>query len=308
MSASTTFGVSSGLLDAKHVRAIGEALWVFLALVDRQTSEDGEVNAGRPLQVGEIAARLGVSRRTCERHLARLEGAGYIIRTRTSYGFVYSIRSPKKRFRKGHSRPDTDVVSRDESRPDKYVGSEAVRPDTDVASQPIQIRHGCRVDPTDLSDHSSISIKNSKEDTAPKNGAPIFGQKPTPKLTPGEVCKVIAEAGGLEFDRPLDKDLANSKRLLKDHPELTADDVASVVAYMLGENPDFWNRKTPIDPAAIRKHLPLYRKAQAPKTEKPKYLTGLPGASQRLTRISRTRPGLCKRQEWAFKSGRGTRL
>ena len=44
-----TFGVSAGLLDRKHVQAMGTSVWEFLACLNWQTDAAGRVLGGKPL-------------------------------------------------------------------------------------------------------------------------------------------------------------------------------------------------------------------------------------------------------------------
>ncbi|HWR41395.1 MAG TPA: winged helix-turn-helix transcriptional regulator [Patescibacteria group bacterium] len=104
------------MLCAKHVSAIGAAIWVFLWLIDRTTSEElrhgerwGIVLYGRPITARHIAAELGLSERTSGEHLKRLETAGYITMTRKSAGqsirlrrsFKWLLRSGQKKAASG---------------------------------------------------------------------------------------------------------------------------------------------------------------------------------------------------------------
>jgi predicted DNA-binding transcriptional regulator len=91
-----TFPVSSGLLEAKHVEAIGAAVWVFLVLVDWQTGDDGLVARGEVIQSQAIAARLGVSDRAVRYHLTTLEAGEYIRRELVQQGWRIWIAKPKR--------------------------------------------------------------------------------------------------------------------------------------------------------------------------------------------------------------------
>ena len=64
--------VSAGLLDPRHVKAIGPAVWTYLALLDKQTKPDGTVNHGDPIAAAKFGARMGLSQDTVLRHLERL--------------------------------------------------------------------------------------------------------------------------------------------------------------------------------------------------------------------------------------------
>ena len=105
------------MLCEKHVSTIGAAVWVFLWLIDRTTSEevrDGErwgvVLYGRPVTARHIAADLGLTERTSSEHLKRLEAAGYITLQRKSAGqsirlrrsFKWLLRSGQKKVASGN--------------------------------------------------------------------------------------------------------------------------------------------------------------------------------------------------------------
>ena len=249
--------VEAGLLDAKHREAMGEAIWTFLLIAHWQTGADGSVSGGKPVDTRQIAARLGLTDRAIRRHLDTLERAGYIGRKRSRHGVVLWIAKPKKRLPKA----DRNVRSGNPTA-DVSVRCETARTD-------VLVRQNGRSCPT-----TPYKETRKTEGHAPETGAPRFGERPGPILTPYSVCELIAEAGGLDFGKPPKKDLGNAKRLLADYPELTADDVRGVVCHLLAVDPHFWNRKTPIDPVAIGKHLPLWRKAQTEARPESAYWTG----------------------------------
>jgi hypothetical protein len=100
-----TFPVSAGLLDPRHVQAIGRAVWVYLWFLNRVTRDEqrgdddfvGIVLNGRPLSIDEIAEELGFDYYACRRHLARLVKSGYVERRKTGAGmFSYSVKKSKK--------------------------------------------------------------------------------------------------------------------------------------------------------------------------------------------------------------------
>ena len=92
--------VSAGLLDPRHVKAIGTAVWTYLAVLDKQTSPDGTVNRGDPIAAAKLGARMGLSQDTVLRHLERLQLAEYIHLTRQPYGWLIRVEKPKKLFKK----------------------------------------------------------------------------------------------------------------------------------------------------------------------------------------------------------------
>jgi hypothetical protein len=104
-------GLSNALLEAKHYHAMGEALWLYIYLLDRQTrrlDKDGlgQVAGGVPIRDSDISGTIGSSRRTVIRWRGILLGHGYITARRTPYGYSYAIAKPKKWAQK----TETDVT------------------------------------------------------------------------------------------------------------------------------------------------------------------------------------------------------
>jgi|GEM_PF-6484198 len=257
-----TFGVSCGINDPRHVAAIGPAIWEFLYLIDRQTDEAGNVNKGAPVKIEEVAESTGRSNATTRRNLARLEAGGYISKKQSGGGLIVSILNPKKRFTK---RPE-------------IAQKRAIGPLKNERPQEVEIAQKRSIDSSKMSDHSLYKEQNSKGESAPKNGAPLFdlrSPEEPPKLTPYRAVEIIAEAGGLDPARPLPKDLKQAKALIA--AGITEADIRLTVAHLLKVDPDWWNVKRPIDPAAIVEHLPIARKATTqakPTSAKSEYFTG----------------------------------
>jgi hypothetical protein len=93
--------VSNGLLEPKHYHAMGDAIWLYLYLLDRQTrgvdkDGHGKVSGGMPIRDSVVTGSLGSSRRTVIRWREVLERGDYITARRTSFGHVYAITKPKK--------------------------------------------------------------------------------------------------------------------------------------------------------------------------------------------------------------------
>ena len=89
----TTFPVSSGLLEEKHVLAMGNSIWCFLWCIDRTTRDQheaadcwGQVLGGGVVTLERIARELGFTQRTVRNQLGRLQQHGYIRLTRFSRG------------------------------------------------------------------------------------------------------------------------------------------------------------------------------------------------------------------------------
>ena len=100
--------ISNGLLDPKHVKAIGPAVWTYFALLDKQTKPDGTVNRGDPITASKFGDRMGLSQDTILRHLDRLQKAGYIHLTRHPYGWIIHVEKPKKLFKRVGNLADSE--------------------------------------------------------------------------------------------------------------------------------------------------------------------------------------------------------
>jgi len=105
--------VSNGLLE--HCSKMGDAIWLFLWLVDRTTKEKddkGKVLGGMPIRDRDIADTLGgITDRTIRRWRRRLIDGGYIEAINTGHGYSYRVLKSKKWSKKDTSRPDKNVRS-----------------------------------------------------------------------------------------------------------------------------------------------------------------------------------------------------
>lgn len=96
--------VSNGIFA--HCQTIGNALWVFLWLIDHTTKEstglegelEGLVFGGLPVRSSQIAGELGIATRTVHEHIERLCHHGYIRRIDNGDGLPagYAVRRSKK--------------------------------------------------------------------------------------------------------------------------------------------------------------------------------------------------------------------
>ena len=92
------FMLSGGLLEPKHVEAIGPACWVWLLLIswERDKSRPGLVNGGEPVTTTMIEQALGLGKATVQRHLKSLRKRGYIVTEPVQGGQVIRIAKPKR--------------------------------------------------------------------------------------------------------------------------------------------------------------------------------------------------------------------
>jgi DNA-binding transcriptional ArsR family regulator len=108
--------ITNNLLEKKHVKQMGSAVWLFMWVLDRMTSVNengvGKVLGGKPITYEEVEVSLGMSRRTYSRWLDTLREAGYIETTRTPAGNSIKVNKAKKSFG-GYAKSGTSVPKRD---------------------------------------------------------------------------------------------------------------------------------------------------------------------------------------------------
>lgn len=75
---SYNIGAKSGVLEGKHIRAMGIAGWLFFWCLRRQTDKLGWVLGGKVITSLFIAQDMDMPRRTIERWLSKLVSTGYI--------------------------------------------------------------------------------------------------------------------------------------------------------------------------------------------------------------------------------------
>jgi hypothetical protein len=95
--------VSNNLLDPKHCKQMGDAVWLFMWLIDKITTvnkENGRVLGGKPIKYNDIEKDLGISRSTYNRWMKILKTGGYVKTVRTPYGSCIVVLKAKKRFGK----------------------------------------------------------------------------------------------------------------------------------------------------------------------------------------------------------------
>ena len=86
--------LSNGILEPKHVKNIGPAIFVFLWLIDRTTRQvdgAGIVLGGKPVKAFEVGESLGICQKTFLRSLDRLVRHGYVERTLAPNGYIVRV-------------------------------------------------------------------------------------------------------------------------------------------------------------------------------------------------------------------------
>jgi len=97
------FPMYSGLLEHRHYKKIGSAIWLFLWCISSTTKEVerdgivwGIVLGNKPVKISDLENEFGVSDRTIRSWIKTLEDNQYIKVTRAPYGLVFTVRNSKK--------------------------------------------------------------------------------------------------------------------------------------------------------------------------------------------------------------------
>jgi DNA-binding MarR family transcriptional regulator len=100
---SYSFPIYSGILEHRHYKKIGSAIWLFLWCISSTTSEKekdgtvwGVVLGNKPIKISELIEEFGVSDRTIRSWIKTLEDNHYIRVTRAPYGLIFTVRNSKK--------------------------------------------------------------------------------------------------------------------------------------------------------------------------------------------------------------------
>lgn len=97
------FPTYSGLLEPKHYKRIGAAIWLFLWCVSSTTKEIekegvtwGIVLGNKPIKTNELEEIFGVTDRTIRSWIKTLQQHEYIRVTRAPHGLIFTVKNSKK--------------------------------------------------------------------------------------------------------------------------------------------------------------------------------------------------------------------
>lgn len=149
--------VKNNLLEAKHIEAMGESVWLYMWFLDKMTSVNenglGKVLGGKPITHAMVAIDLGIDERRYQRWIKRLRESSYIKTLRTPYGLSITVLKAEKIFKK---RSDKNVISKKLKKSDTTKVSE-------------QIRQKRRTDTTKVSHLSDKNVGSNIKDNTVDN-------------------------------------------------------------------------------------------------------------------------------------------
>ncbi len=105
--------VKNDLLDPKHIKGMGAAVWLYMWCIDKMTSIDedgiGKILGGKPIKFEEVGDELGISIRTYRRWISILEKHEYINTKVAPYGLIVTVNKAFKRFGKRYAESGTPL-------------------------------------------------------------------------------------------------------------------------------------------------------------------------------------------------------
>lgn len=147
------FPTYSGLLEPRHYKQIGTAIWLFLWCISSTTKEVekdgivwGIVLGNKPMKLAEISRIFGVNDKTVSRWLDTLEAHEYIRVTRAPHGLIITVKNSKKFM-------------------DKNVRS--------LESEQTEMSDHSGGDKTEMSDHPDKNVRSNKDITEIYNAVAI---------------------------------------------------------------------------------------------------------------------------------------
>lgn len=186
--------VKNDLLEPKHYANMGEALWLYLWLLDKMTSINehgmGKVHSGKPITYEDVREDLGVSDQVYWRWIKRLKTTGYISTLRTPYGLVFTVNKAEKIFKnrtiKSNSTPSVKITKKRTIKNDTSELSKTIEPGDRELSKVIGENYQNRENLTIKNDTSNNNntvdstndnTKSSKELVqAPRRGKPEINE------------------------------------------------------------------------------------------------------------------------------------
>lgn len=245
----------AGLVDAKHRKAMGEAVWLYLYLhlLVRFDGPDAGCTTDVALYTHEAAADvLGFEERQVRRHFRRLIDGGYVTAVRRQRGLAVTI--TKYQAAQARATKRTEAPS---------------RPDTSVRSEEPQTGHFRSPDRTHLSGRPDTSVPSLYKDARAPDGTddtdvPPTGVAGSRPLAPHQaIVNAWMEAIGRDPMRAKDygRYTATGSELASRGE--TPQDVRNCTKYL---QTDQWRQEKARQPSLedVREALPLWREQGRP--------------------------------------------
>jgi len=248
--------LKAGLIEVKHYRAMGEALWLYIYIHQQVNFDNGDTAR---YQHKKAAETFGVTERTVRRWFQVLEDNGYVEARRTRWGLIVKIAkymSLKERtemrkngHRKGEpERTEMSVIEGASDSPERTNPS--ARTDISVNQER-----------TNLSQlQSYITTRSTTRSTMMRESDSPVSEKLSGKPLSDEIyryVKTMEETIGYEYTSP---QIAHrqAKAAIQANPRIACEELVECAIWMLETN-DFWQKQV-LQISSVVKQLGLFRK------------------------------------------------
>jgi len=229
--------IKNSLLEPKHVERMDSSVWLFMWFLDKVMAINengiGKVYNGKPVIYEEVKGDLGISHRTYDRWVKRLEDAKYIRTIRAPYGLVVYVNKAAKMW--GQRTPSNNNTL---FNTDAYVknGASDLKKGTEKASR--YAKSGASRY-TKMAHHYDKNGVSNKDNSSNDNSRSAAAAQLTPKKVFKDIANVFGTTAKPEDNRYIVQVIT---KLLKHHdPDELLIAVREVIA-------DPWvqtNRRTP---------------------------------------------------------------
>jgi hypothetical protein len=210
--------VKNDLLEPKHYLAMGEAIWLYLWLLDRMTSVNengvGKVLAGRPITYAMVAEDIGVSRQVYVRWMKQLRQAGYIQTLRTPVGLCITVQKAQKIFGNRSIKSDTSPEVKKGSIKNSTSPKRSAKNDTSDVSKSKHLMRQNRAS----NNNNTINNTNTIQTTTDVVGPDGLGPKPVygkPEIN--ELFSYWSKECGYDIETRVTANRRAASSLLKKH-------------------------------------------------------------------------------------------
>ena len=137
-------GVKNDLLEPKHRKKMGSAVWEFMWLIDKTTSVSeagiGKILGGKIIKLDEISKEIGGVRSTVSENLRKLEKEKYINITNAPYGLIITVNKSSKVFGKTKLYEDSENTKpRSENQTEDSENTKPTIYNTNTIQETIQL-------------------------------------------------------------------------------------------------------------------------------------------------------------------------
>ena len=140
--------IANNLLEPKHRKKMGTAIWEFMWCLDKITriDEDGKgwVLGGKPINLKDIKKELGGNETWISERLNKLKKEGYLELLKTPYGLVIKVWKAKKSFKQTRNSfkqmPKANIRHKQDNNNNDIINSKNIKRYNDLKQEILKER------------------------------------------------------------------------------------------------------------------------------------------------------------------------